>query len=284
MKPAPFDYACPSSIGEALALLAQHDGARPIAGGQSLMPLLAFRLAQPSLLVDLRRVPDLDRIDIHPDATRIGAKVRWVDIERHAALAQAQPLLVAALAHVAHYQIRNRGTVGGSLAHADPAAELPGVAVTCDGVLTLVGPSGTRSVMAQDFFVGPLHTVLRPDELIVGLRLPAWPAGRRWGFEEFARRRGDFALAGVAAFFDLDADGRMVDAHVGAIGAGPKPTRLPAAEAALNGRAPDEAAFADAARAASAAVEPFDDLHASAAYRRSLVGTLLERALARAMA
>jgi carbon-monoxide dehydrogenase medium subunit len=284
MKPAPFDYAAPSSIGEALALLAGRDGAKLLAGGQSLMPLLAFRLAQPSLLVDLRKVPDLDRIDIMPDATRIGAQVRWVDIERHQGLATAQPLLAAAIAHVAHYQIRNRGTVGGSLAHADPAAELPGIAVTCDGVLTVVGPTGTRSVMAADFFVGPLATVLRADEMIVGLRLPAWPAGRRWGFEEFARRRGDFALAGVAAFFDLDDAGRIVDAHVGAIGAGPKPMRLPAAEAALNGRMPDAATIDAAACAAAAAVEPFDDLHAGVAYRRALVGTLLERALARAVA
>jgi len=282
MKPAAFDYASPRSVAEAVALLAGTDGAKLIAGGQSLMPLLAFRLAAPSLLVDLRKVPDLDRIEIAPDHVRLGARVRWCDIERDPLLSAAQPLLVAALAHVAHYQIRNRGTVGGSLAHADPAAELPGIAVTCDAVLTLVGPGGTRDVTARDFFLGPLLTVLRADEMIVALRLPAWPARRRWAFEEFARRRGDFALAGVALFFDLDEADRVVDAHVGAIGVGPLPLRLAAVEALLNGSKPDAARIAAAGSMAAESVEPFDDLHGSADYRRALVGTLTERALARA--
>jgi aerobic carbon-monoxide dehydrogenase medium subunit len=284
MKPAVFDYACPASIAEAIALLAGTDGAKLLAGGQSLMPLLAFRLAAPSLLVDLRKIPGLDRIEIAADAVRLGAKVRWCDIERDRALATAQPLLAAALGHVAHYQIRNRGTVGGSLAHADPAAELPGIAVACDAVLTLVGAAGTRTVKAAEFFLGPLETVLGADELIVMLQLPPWPPARRWGFEEFARRRGDFALAGIAAFFDLDDGGRIVAAHVGAIGVGPRPVRLAPVEALLDGNRLDDALIAAAGRAASASVEPFDDLHGSAAYRRALVGTLTERALARAAA
>jgi carbon-monoxide dehydrogenase medium subunit len=282
MKPAAFDYAAPRSVAEAVALLAGTDGAKLIAGGQSLMPLLAFRLAAPSLLVDLRKVPDLDRIEIAPDHVRLGARVRWCDIERDARLAAAQPLLAAAITHVAHYQIRNRGTVGGSLAHADPAAELPGIAVTCDAVLSLVGPGGTRDVAARDFFLGPLQTVLRADEMIVALRLPAWPAGRRFAFEEFARRRGDFALAGAALFFDLDDANRVVNAHVGAIGVGPVPLRLEAVEALLDGSKLNPARIVDAGNLAAESVAPFDDLHGSADYRRALVGTLLERALTRA--
>src|SRR5438876_4852401 len=180
MKPAAFDYRAPATLDEAVALLASDPGARPIAGGQSLMPVLNFRLAAPTLLVDLRHLPGLDAIKIGADAVRLGAKVRWRDIEEDARLQTAHPLLRAAIAHVAHYQIRNRGTVGGSLAHADPAAELPGIAVTCDAEIAVVGASGARTIPAAEFFTGPLTTVLRPDELITELRLPSWPADRRW--------------------------------------------------------------------------------------------------------
>ncbi len=283
MKLPPFEYASPTTLVEAIALLAAGAGtAKAIAGGQSFVPVMAFRLAAPGLLVDLRRVPGLDRIDIDDKGVRLGAKVRWRDIEDDARLRTAHPLLQAAIAHVAHYQIRNRGTAGGSLAHADPAAEMPGIAVTCDAQLVLAGSSGTRVVPAAEFFTGALSTVLADDELIVEIRLPPWPAKRRWAFEEFALRRGDFALAGVAAFYDEDASGRATNAHIGVIGACTRPHRLGQAEAALNGKVVDAAAIQSAASAASAAVDPPGDLHASAAYRRSLVGTLLERALQRA--
>jgi carbon-monoxide dehydrogenase medium subunit len=283
MKLPPFDYVAPQTLDEAVRLLARHgDGARLIAGGQSLMPVLAFRLAAPALLVDIRNLSGLDRIDIGGDGVRIGARVRWRDIEDDARLSAAHPLLARAVAHVAHYQIRNRGTVGGSLAHADPAAEMPGIAVTCAAEIEAVGSAGARTIRADDFFLGPLMTALAADEVIVGIRLPAWPATRRWGFEEFARRRGDFALAGVALFYDVDAGGRARDAHVGVIGACTRPHRLAEAEAALNGRRVDAETIAAAARAAAAAVDPPDDLHADAAYRRALVGTLAERALQRA--
>ncbi len=283
MKLPAFEYASPATLAEAVALLAAGGGtAKPLAGGQSLLPTMAFRLATPTLLVDLRRVPDLDRIAIDEKGVHLGAKVRWREIEDDARLRSAHPLLVAAIAHVAHYQIRNRGTVGGSLAHADPAAEMPGIAVTCDAEITLTGSSGSRVVRAADFFLGPLSTALAVDELIVEVRLPAWPAKRRWAFEEFARRRGDFALAGAAVFYDEDKAGRAGNTHIGVIGACHRPHRLAQAEAALNGRIVDEAAIRAAASAASAAVEPPEDLHASAAYRRALVGTLLERALERA--
>ena len=283
MKLPDFEYASPASLAEAIALLASARGsAKAIAGGQSLIPVLAFRLAAPALLVDLRDVPGLDEIRIGPDGVSLGAKVRWRDIEADARLGSAHPLLVAATAHVAHYQIRNRGTVGGSLAHADPAAEMPGIAVACDAELTLAGPGGARVVQAKDFFRGALSTALGDDELIVEVRLPPWPSARRWGFEEFARRRGDFAIAGIAAFYDVDANGRACNAHLAAIGVGDRPRRLSRAEAALDGSAVDAAAIEAAARTAMTEVEPGDDLHASAEYRRNLIQTLVERALQQA--
>jgi carbon-monoxide dehydrogenase medium subunit len=273
-----FEYAAPGTLDEALALLASNPGAKALAGGQSLIPTMAFRLAAPPMLVDLRRVRGLDAIRIGAEGTRLGARVRWRDIEDHAELRAAQPLLAAAVEHVAHYPIRNRGTVGGSLAHADPAAELPGIAVTCDATIHLQGRRGSRGVPAADFFTGALATVLADDELIVEVRFPPWPAGRRWGFEELSPRRGDFAYAGVACFYDLN-DGKAENTHIGVIGACHRPHRIPAAEAALNGRAVDAAAIQAAAAAAGNAVDPPGDLHASAAYRRALVSTLLERAL-----
>ena len=285
MKLPPLDYACPATIAEAVALLAAHNGeAKPIAGGQSLMPMLAFRVASPSLLVDLRKLPDLNRIAIGDDGVRLGPMVRWRDIEDDVRLRSAQPLLAAAIEHVAHYQIRNRGTVGGSLAHADPAAEMPGIALTCDAEISVMGSAGARVIRAQDFFLGPLTTALATDEIITDVRLPAWPARRRWGFQEFSRRRGDFALAGVALFYDEDDDGKAVNAHAGAIGVDDRPVRLSAVEAVLNGHTVDTATIAAAAKAASGEVEPADDIHAPAAYRRALVGTLTERALKAASA
>jgi carbon-monoxide dehydrogenase medium subunit len=273
-----FEYAAPATLVEAIALLAQGN-AKALAGGQSLIPTMAFRLAAPALLVDLRRIQGLGEIKITSNAIHIGSRVRWRDIERDSRLKSVHPLLVAAIAQVAHYQIRNRGTVGGSLAHADPAAEMPGIAVTCDAEISISGSKGKRLVPAGTFFTGPLSTVLADDELITEVRLPAWPASRRWGFEELARRRGDFAIAGVAAFYDVDGEGKAINAHIGVIGACTRPHRIAQAEAALNGRVVDEVAIQAAARAAEKAVEPPEDLHASAAYRRSLVGTLLERAL-----
>src|SRR5438270_9503377 len=174
MKMPRFDYACPATLAEAIALLSAHDGeAKVLAGGQSLVPILAFRLAAPKLLVDLRKLTDLRTIKITQDRIGLGAMVRWCDIESDKRLRAAHPLLVAAVAHVAHYQIRNRGTVGGSIAHADPAAEMPGIAVTCDAVIAVVGSSGGRVISAADFFEGALMTALKPDEIIVEIRLPA---------------------------------------------------------------------------------------------------------------
>ena len=279
MKMPPFDYACPTTLSEAVALLASRDDAKALAGGQSLVPMLAFRLAQPALLVDLRKLAELRKITISADGVRLGAMVRWRDILDDDRLTTAQPLLKAAVAEVAHYQIRNRGTVGGSLAHADPAAEMPGIAVTCEAEIHVRGKSGSRMIKAGEFFVGPLMTALAADEIIVEVRLPAWPAGRRWGFQEFARRRGDFALAAAAVFYDEEDGGKICNAHAGAIGVADRPLRLHAVENILNGRRLDDDTMAKADAAACAAVNPDGDIHASAAYRRALIGTMVERAL-----
>lgn len=283
MKLPAFEYATPATLTEALTLLASNSGAaKPIAGGQSLLPMMAYRMAAPALLVDLRKVPDLNRIGLGADGVRLGAMVRWRDIENDARLAQAHPLLVAAIGHVAHYQIRNRGTVGGSVAHADPAAEMPGIAVTCDAELTLAGAAGSRVVAASKFFLGPLTTALAEDELVVEIRLPHWPAQRRWAFQEFARRPHDFAVAGIAFFYDPDDAGRATNAHVGVFGACSHPQRLPQVEHLLEGRTLDRALMQSAGIAAAEAVDPPEDFHASAAYRRALVATLVERALEQA--
>src|SRR5207244_8406888 len=180
MKFAPFDYAAPTSVAEAVALLAQAGGkAKALAGGQSLLPTMAFRMATPTLLVDLRKIPGLDKIAIDDNGVRLGARVRWRDIEDDTRLKTAHPLLAAAIPHVAHYQIRNRGTVGGSCAHADPAAEMPGIAVTCDAEFSVIGKAGARTIKAATFFQGALTTALTPDEIISGIHLPVWPSGRR---------------------------------------------------------------------------------------------------------
>jgi carbon-monoxide dehydrogenase medium subunit len=284
MKLPPFDYARPTSLSEAVALLAAHEGeAKPLAGGQSLVPMLAFRVAAPSLLVDLGKVEELAQIKISDAGVALGAMVRWRDILADAALRKAHPLLVTAIGHVAHYQIRNRGTVGGSIAHADPAAEMPCIAVTCEADIIAIGKAGTCSIAAADFFHGSLTTALKPDEIVTEIRLPAWPAQRRFGFAEFARRHGDFALAGAAIFYDADASGQARDAHVGVIGAADRPLRLAAAETVLNGSTIDENAIAAAAAAARDAVDPPDDIHGSSAYRRALIGTMVEQALRSAL-
>jgi carbon-monoxide dehydrogenase medium subunit len=255
MKLPPFEYACPSTINEAVALLANHSGeAKPLAGGQSLMPMMAFRIAQPSLLVDLRKLPGLKDIKIGADGVRLGALVRWRDILDDRRLAAAHPLLKEAI------------------------SEMPGIAQTCDAEITVMGKAGARTIKAAEFFQGPLTTALKPDEIITEIHLPAWPAARRYGFQEFARRRGDFAMAGVALYYDVDG-GKAANAHIGVIGVGDCQRRLPKAEAVLNGKPADEALAVKVGEAAAAEVEPQEDIHASAAYRRSLTGTLTERAL-----
>ncbi len=278
MKPAFFRYVRPTSVADALAALAANDDARVIAGGQSLVPMMAFRLAVPSMLVDIGHLVELRGIEVGDRGVRLGALTRWRDIEADPRLAMAHPLLREAVTHVAHAQIRNRGTIGGSLAHADPASELGGVAIACGATLELTGPHGTRHIPAKEFFIAPLVTAIAPGELITSVEFSPWPAGRKWSFAEFSRRRGDFALAGVALHYMLDEAGRMTDARAAGIAVAGTPLRLRAAEAAMNGRLPAEAAPV-AGRAACAECDATDDLHAGADYRRALLGTLVERAI-----
>ena len=267
MKPAPFDYQAPGTLREAIDLLASNPEAFVIAGGQSLMPVLAFRLVTPSLLVDLRRLPGLGNIAVGDGGVRLGALVRWRDIEDDQRLVAAHPLLHVAVARVAHYQIRNRGTVGGSLAHADPAAELPGVAVTCEGEITLVGPAGSRPCRRC---AG--RTRSSPSCICHGRAAGAGPSENMPG-------EGDFALAGILLFYDEDRQGAASNAHVGVIGASPRPHRLTRVETLLNGHTIDDGLIRQAAATAAEEVDPPDDLHADAAYRRGLLATLIERGL-----
>ena len=279
MKLPSFDYACPTTIAEAVALLAAHRGeAKPIAGGQSLVPMLAFRLAAPTLLVDLRKLSELRQITITDAGVTLGAMVRWRDILQDPRLPQAHPLLVAAVEHIAHYQIRNRGTVGGSLVHADPAAELPGIAVTCEADIVAHGSAKSRVIAASDFFRGALITALRADEIVTEIRFRAWPRQRRYGFREFARRRGDFALAAAAVTFE-QAEQKFRNVRIGAIGVADRAIRLAAAERVLEGREVTDVAIAESAAAASAVTDPADDIHARGAYRKTLIGVMVERAL-----
>jgi carbon-monoxide dehydrogenase medium subunit len=280
MKLPAFEYERPSNIEDAIRLLSdQSRTAKIIAGGQSLIPMMAFRLANPGVLVDLAGIPCLNDITIHKNGVSIGSMVRWRDIEKHPDLPTANPLISAAVNYIAHYQIRNRGTIGGSVAHADPAAEMPGIVVTCDSLIEVSGATGRRLVRAADFFLGPLTTCLAHDEIIETIHFPAWPPTRRWAFDEFSQRRGDFAFAGVALFYDGQPDGTIENAHVGVIGATSIPCRLETVEETLNGSRLDESMIALASKTASESVDPDDDIHASAAYRRALVGTLVERTL-----
>src|SRR5215469_12584647 len=284
MKAPRFEYIRPERLEAATIFLAEHGGeAKVIAGGQSLVPMLAFRLVAPRFLVDIGNIAELKGITTDASGIRLGALTRWRDIERNEQLRRAHPLLAEAIKHVAHYQIRNRGTVGGSLAHADPAAELPGIAVTCEAEIVARGSAGSRSMAATDFFRGALVTALRADEIVTEIRFSAWPRQRRYGFQEFARRRGDFALAGAAVAFD-EAEQKFRHVRVGAIGIADRPIRLAAAEGALEGQVIGDAVVADAAAAAAAAVDPADDIHASGSYRKTLIGVMVERALRDAIA
>lgn len=284
MKLPHFEYAAPADLAEAAALLAEHSSdAKIIAGGQSLLPIMAYRLASPAMLVDIGRIPDLRTIRLDDDGIHLGPMVRWCDIERSEVIAQHQPLLKQAVSHVAHYQVRNRGTIGGSLALADPAAELPCVALTCGAILSIFSKSGTRMLAADAFFQGELETALRADEIIVDVHFPKWPKGRKWAFLEFSKRRGDFALAGVALYVDTDGEGIISDCAVGVLGVGGCATRLGEVEQMLVGQALTPAVIDAAGKLACAIIEPPEDIHASAAYRKSLVGTLVERALTAAI-
>jgi aerobic carbon-monoxide dehydrogenase medium subunit len=283
MKPAPFEYHAPDTVSDVVALLAEHgDEIKPLAGGQSLVPMLALRLTRFEHLVDLNRVDELEGIRRDNGTLTVGATTRQATIER-SELAQAVPLLAQAAPLIGHFQIRNRGTVGGSLAHADPAAELPAVALALDAQLEIATGAGRHTVPAADFFVGTWTTSLEPYELLTAVQFPVWDGRCGFVVDEVARRAGDFALAGVTTALQLDPGGTVQRAAIALFGMASTPVRAPAAETALIGSQPDPAALREAAQLAVRDLDPPEDVHASSTYRRSVGAHLVERSLTRAL-
>ena len=283
MKPPKFDYHAPAGVDEALALLERYAGdAKILAGGQSLVPLLNFRLSRPAALIDLNRIPSLAYVRAENGEVRFGAMTRQRTIEFSPVVAERVPLLTEATRWVGHLPIRSRGTIGGSLAHADPSAEYPAVLAALDGSVVARGPKGERVVTAGDLFQSYLTTSLAPEEILVEVRIPAMPAGAGYAFEELSRRHGDFALVGIAAVVARDGE-RCTMARLATAGTGPVPIRLRAAEQILERDGLGDAAIEAAGRRASELVEPDSDIHASSDYRRHLTGVLTGRAIKRAL-
>lgn len=280
MKPAPFEYVRATSLDDAVAALEASGGtAKILAGGQSLVPMLNFRLVDAPLFVDINGLSDLAGIAVAADGgLAVGALTRHRELEISPEIRDRFPVIHEAMKHVAHLAIRNRGTIGGSLSHADPAAELPAMCVLLDAMLDITGPVGVRTVAARDFFHGPLSTDLADDEILTAVAFPALPAGTGWGFEEMAQRHGDFAVAGAAATVSLK-DGIVAEARLALFGVDDTPIRADAAETILTGQRPEPDLFDKAAGAARAAVNPMNDLHGSADYRRHLTGVLARRVL-----
>lgn len=282
MKPPQFEYQRALTIEDVVAARAANDNTAILAGGQSLLPTLNFRLGSPDRVVDISRITSLNQIDIRDTEIKIGAMVRQRQVELNDEVNQANPVLRETLAHVAHMVIRNRGTVVGSLAHADAAAELPAVLLTLDGRVEVVGLEGTRSIAADDFFRFHLTTAIKPDELITAACFPVLALGTGWAFGEIARRRGDYAVAGVCVLINVDASGVCTSAKLGACGIGSRPTRLVAAEQILMGSRLEEGVINAAGEAAREAVETPDDTQASQAYRQQVLATLVRRNVVRA--
>lgn len=282
MKPPPFDYHAPKSVEEACALLTTLEGAKVLAGGQSLVAMLNARFLYPDHLVDINRIPGLDGIAVGAGKLAIGATARQHRVEVDPLVARNVPILAEALPMVGHRQTRNRGTIGGSLCHLDPAAELPLVALASDAEVRTVGAGGATRVIAIERFIGGyMSPAIDAGELVVGIDFPLWPADHGYAFVERARRHGDFALAAAACLMTLGADGRVARVALAVNGLGPVPVRLAGAEADVLGSTADRATLERAAERC-AALEAFGDVHASAAYRRSIAGALVRRALATA--
>jgi aerobic carbon-monoxide dehydrogenase medium subunit len=283
VKPAKFDYHCPATIEEALAVVERYQGeARVLAGGQSLVPMMNFRLASPAAIVDINRVPGLADIAPADGMVRIGAMMRQRQIEFAPLVAERLPLLREAVRWIGHLPTRTRGTIGGSIAHADPAAEIPMVLQALAGEVVVRGPRTERRIAAPDLFLSPLTTSLEPDEIITEVCFPAMAPGSRYAIEEFARRKGDFAIAAVAVMLVREGE-RCTSARLATAGVGPVPVRLRDAEAILEERGLGEAAVGAAAEKAAELVEPMSDHNASADYRGHLTGVLTRRAISKAM-
>jgi len=286
VKPAPFEYVVPESVAEAAAVLAEYgDEAKVLAGGQSLVPAMNFRLVQPTLLVDINRLTDLDYVNKGVGSLKIGALTRQRTVEKHALIQEYAPLLYETMPNVAHWQIRNRGTMGGSLVHADPAAELPVIMVALKARFRLHNMQGDRWVTATDCFEGLFTTALTPEDLLVEIEIPNLPPRTGCCFVEFARRKGDYALLGVAAVLTLDEEGVCSDARLVYLNAGEIPISAVQAEAMLIGERPTAELFAEAAEmAATNEINPSGDIHASEPYLRHLGRVLTKRALSNALA
>jgi carbon-monoxide dehydrogenase medium subunit len=283
VKPARFEYCCPRTVDEAVDLLAQYgDEAKVLAGGQSLVPLMNMRLARPPVIIDINRIDALGYLREERGALRIGALTRQRVAERSPLVGERCPLLRDALRLVGHVQIRNRGTIGGSVAHADPAAELTAILVALDGEVVAQSASGTRTIAAPDLFVTYLTTSLEPREMIVEVRIPALPRGAGWSWMEISRRHGDFALAGVGVVLAVRR-GEIREARLGLTGVGATPVRAVEAERLLVGHPPSDALWSEAAEAVRAAVTPDGDIHASGEYRKHVAGVLTQRALREAL-
>jgi CO/xanthine dehydrogenase FAD-binding subunit len=279
MKPPIFDYIAATSVDAAVTALADAGGeAKILAGGQSLVPMLNFRLLRPALLVDINRIPGLAYIEEAADRIRVGALTRHYQLETSSLVARHLPVLSCAMTHVAHLAIRNRGTIGGNLSHADPAAELPMLTLLLDAELYIAAPAGKRTVAARDFFLDALTVDLGTAEILTEIVLPKLPPRTGWGFEEVARRHGDFAIAAAAATLTV-ADGAIRQARIALTGVGPTALRAAEAEAMLAGHALESTLIERAIEAVRAAITPDTDLHASSDYRRHLAGVLTGRAL-----
>jgi carbon-monoxide dehydrogenase medium subunit len=279
MKPRSFDYVAAATLDHAIAALAEiGGGAKILAGGQSLVPMMNFRLVAPPTLVDINGIAGLAGIRDHVDGTAVGALTRHRALETSDVVRRKFPVVHEAMRHVAHLAVRNRGTIGGSLAHADPAAELPAMCMLLDARLTARGSSGTRAIDAEDFFVAPLTTSLAYDEILIEILFPTLPPATGWGFEEFSRRHGDFAVAGAAATLTVSSGG-VARARLALMGVDQRPIRVPAAEAMLIGREVDRSLAEAAASVVRDAVRPMTDLHASADFRRHLAGVLSRRVI-----
>jgi aerobic carbon-monoxide dehydrogenase medium subunit len=283
MKPPPFSYHCPHTLADALDLLATLEDAKLLAGGQSLMPMMNFRYVMPANVIDLNRIADLTGIETRDDTLVIGAMARQRDLELSPTVQRRCPLLHEALLHVGHVQTRNRGTIGGSLSHLDPAAELPAVLHALDATLHVRSRRGGRDVPIAEWAMGFMTPNLAPDELLAAISVPLWPEGHGYAFAEFARRHGDFAIAGAAALMLLSPDGTVARSALAVTGVDTGPIRLHDAEAMVQGKAPDDALIAVAAETASG-VPGLDDVHASKEYRRKLAVVMTRRALLTARA
>lgn len=284
MKNPPFVYHRPESLDDALAVLAEHgDDAKVLAGGQSLLPVMALRLGRPEHVVDLGGIAGLASLASGAGGTSIGALVRHAEAERSADVAHHAPLIHAAMPHIGHRAIRTRGTVVGSIAHADPAAEMPAVCLALDATIVAVSADAEREIAAADFFQGFLTTALEPTEILREVRFPAWSAGAGAAVVEISRRHGDYALVGLACTLAL-VDGVIADAALSFFGADTTAVRVESAETSLVGRSPGEAAFADAAEIVSSSLEPPADVHGTSNYRRHIAGVLTRRGLGEAAA